>query len=393
MKTLVVSLLLIAIAIATAFFIHQDAGLVSVEFQGINRETTLGIALAAIGVGFVGFYIVARFLLGLLNAPKTIKKRGQLNRERKSHEGLSNGLIQIEEGNFEAAESAMLANMSANKTCDAATYITAAKCANARDQVELSDSYLSKAVQSSPYATLSAGIASAEMLLQRHEYRDAVKKLSELRSKEPANPRVMWLLVQAYEKVHNWESMVELLRSVRKKKAAPVNQIVKMESLAAVGALKDAADGNVQAIFDNQPSHVQSLAEVVKAYASRLNDMGQVDDAAKAVSKALNSEWNDDLAGLYGEIESSDASAQLEQAEKWSAANGESVSLLLSLGNLSYRRSLWGKAKEYVVKSIGIRPTQEAFFALGKTLEAMDDNSAALEAYKHGYAVNEEATA
>lgn len=391
MKTLVVSLLVIAIAIATAFFIHQDAGTVTVDFQGYYRKTTLGIALAALGIGFVAFYICSRFILGLLNAPKTIKKRGQLNRERKSHEGLSNGLMQIEEGKFESAESAMLANMSTNKTCDAATYITAAKCANARNQVELSDSYLEKAVKSSPYATLSAGIASAEMLLQRHEYRDAVKKLSELRNKEPGNPRVIWLLVQAYEKVHNWESMVELLRTARKKKSAPVEDIVKMETVAAVGALKDAADGNVQSIFENQPTHVQSLATVVKTYASRLNDMGQADDAAKTVSKALNTEWNDDLAGLYGEIESTDASAQLEQAEKWSADNSESVALLLSLGNLSYRRSLWGKAKEYVVKSIGIKPTQDAFFALGKTLEAMDDNDAALEAYKHGYAVSEEA--
>ncbi len=390
MKTLVVSVLLIAIAIATAFFIHQDAGEVSVVFQGQNFETTLGIALAAIAVGFIAFYIFARFFLGLLNAPKTIKKRGQLNRERKAHEGLSNGLMQIDEGNFETAENALLANMSENKTCDAATYIIAAKSANARNQAELSDTYLAKAVKSSPDAALPAGIASAEMLLQRHQYRDAVKKLSELRTKAPGNPRVIWLLAEAYKGVNGWENMTEVLKSARKKKAAPSDQILKMESLAAVGAISDAADGNVQAIFDNQPSHVQALGDVVKTYATRLNGMGKADEAAKAVSKALNADWNEDLAEFYGEIESSDASAQLEQAEKWSASNGESVALLLSLGNLSYRRSLWGKAKEYVVKSIGIKPTQQAFFALGKTLEAMDDNSAALEAYKHGYAVNNE---
>ena len=66
------------------------------------------------------------------------------------------------------------------------------------------------------------------------------------------------------------------------------------------------------------------------------------------------------------------------------------MSLLLALGNLSYRRNLWGKAKDYILKSIAIKPTPNAFFSLGKTLEAMDDSDGAMEAYKHGYALNPE---
>ncbi|MCB1756243.1 MAG: hypothetical protein KDJ38_12010 [Gammaproteobacteria bacterium] len=389
MKTLVVSLLLIAVAIAAAFFIHKDPGQVDVVFQGLHYgPMSLGIVLAAIAVAFIVFYIITRLLLGLMNAPKKLKKRSIQNRERKAHESLGAGLVKYSEGNFESAESTLLNYLSANKTCDAATYITAAKSANERKQYDLSASYLKKAAECSPESEIAIGITESRMLLQRNEFHDAVKKLSEIRNQAPSNTQAMWLLVQAYQKTRNWESMSDLLKTARKKQAAPKDDLLAMEKAAATGALSDAPDGNVENIFSRLPGHVQELSGVVYAYARRLNGMNKGDEAAKLISKSLGNQWDEDLAELYGNIQSSDVSAQLEQAEKWSKDNGESVSLLLTLGNLSYRRNLWGKAKEYILKSIAIKPTQQAFFALGKTLEAMDDNDGALEAYKHGYAVN-----
>ena len=390
MKTLVVSLILIGVAIAAAFFIHNDPGQVTVVFQGKMYELTLGLFLAGLAVAFIAFYIVVRLFLGLVNAPRSLKKRGAANRERKAHESLGAGLVQFNEGEFGSAEATLLNNLSENKTCDAATYITAARSASERKKYDLSENYLKKAVEVSPESEVAVGIAEAEILMGRHEYREAVKTLSAVRNKAPGNGRAMWLLAQAYKETHNWESMADILKSARKKQAAPKDELLAMELAAASGALTDAADGNVQDIYERQPGHIQESATVVGVYAKRLNAMGRGDDAAKLVVKSLGKDWNEELAAIYGNLETSDASGQLDQAEKWHKENGDSVSLLLSLGNLSYQRNLWGKAKEYIVKSIGISPTQQGFFALGKTLEAMDDASGALEAYKHGYAMNQD---
>ncbi len=389
MKTLVVSILLILIAIAAAFFIHKDPGQVDVLFQGIHYgPMSLGLVLAAIGVAFVAFYILVRMFFGLINAPKNLKKKGAINRERRAHESLGNGLMQYNEGNYESAESTLVNSLSSNRTTDAATYITAAKAANERQQFDQCEKYLKKAAECTPGSEIAIGITESRMMLERHEYREAVKKLSAIRNKAPNNTQAIWLLVKAFKETHNWEGMSDLLKTARKRQAAPREQLLAMEEVATVGALKDAAEGNVRDIFERQPTHIQEMASVVKSYASRLNDMGKGDMAAKAVAKALNKDWDEDLAELYGKVESEDLNAQLEQAEKWSKDNGESVSLLLALGNLAYRKELWSKAKEYILKSLDIRPSQQAFFALGKTLEAMDDSNGALEAYKHGYAVN-----
>ena len=390
MKTLVVSLVLIVVAIAAAFFIHNDPGQVTVVFQGKLYETTLGLFLAGLAVAFIALYILVRILSGLMNAPKSMRKRGALNRERKAHESLGSGLVKLNEGDFESAENTMLHNLSENATCDAATYITAARSASERRQYDVSADYLKKAVECSPESEVAAGIAEGEMLLKRHEFRDAVKALSAVRNKAPNNARAMWLLAQAHKETHNWESMADVLKSARKRQAAPKEELLRMERAAAVGALSDAAEGNVQDIFERQPQHIQESADVLSVYAKRLNDMSKGDDAAKLIVKALNKDWSEDLAAVYGTLTTSDVSAQLDQAEKWHKENGDSMSLLLSLGNLSYQRNLWGKAKDYIVKSIGISPSQQGFFALGKTLEAMDDANGALEAYKHGYAMNEE---
>jgi len=390
MKTLVVSLVLIAVAIASAFFIHNDPGQVIIDFQGVNYETTLGLFLAGLAVAFIGFYILLRLFLSLINAPKALARRGSLGRERKAHESLGAGLVKFNEGNYENAEVTVLNQLSTNKTCDAASYIIAARAAAERKQYDRSSNLLNKARACSVESEIAANVAEAEMLLQRHEYREAIKALATVRKKAPANTHAMLLLAKAYRGSKNWESMLDILRTARRKQAASKEELLTLEREAAHAGIHDAAQGNVQEIFERLPNHLQELPDVIHAYATRLNDMEKGDDAARVVGKALNNSWDEDLAALYGSLGTEDATAQLDQAERWHKENGDSMSLLLALGNLSYRRNLWGKAKDYILKSIAIKPTPNAFFSLGKTLEAMDDSDGAMEAYKHGYALNPE---
>ncbi len=391
MKTLVVSLLLIVIAIATAFFIHKDPGQVDVTWLGVHYgPMTLGLVLAGIGVAFVVFYLLLRAFMGLLNAPKSLKKRGERKRQQKAHEAMGQGLIEYSEGNFESAESILTKNLSSNSTCDTATFITAAKAANERGKHTLSAKYLQKAADCSPESEVAVGITEASMLMQRHSYKDALKKLTSVRKAAPKNKRAIWLLINGYKETHNWEKMTELLKTARKLQAAPKDQLLNMEKIAAGSSLNDAAKGNIQAIYEDLPVHIQESSEIVKIYAQRLNENEQGTEAIALITKSLDKNWNDDLVELFGRIESSDLSAQLDQAEKWKAKNGESVALLLTISNLAYRKSLWTKAKESVVKSISMKPSKPAFFTLGKILEAIDDPAGAMEAYKHGYAVNSE---
>ena len=392
MKFLIASLIIIAVAIAAAFFIHIDAGQVDIVFQGLHYSTSLAIALSILAVAFIAFYFVLRILLGLLNAPKSMKKRGERKREEKAHVSLSDGLVKYTEGDYESAEATLLNNMSANKQCDLANYLTAAKAAGHRQQFDLSKEYLDKAAAISPEAEVPAGIAEAEILMSRNSFREAIKVLTAVRNKAPNNTRAIWLLGQAYGEVRNWDSMTEMAKLARRKQAAPRDDVLAMETAAAVGALNDCAEGNVKDVYERQASHIQELSPVVLAYVKRLNAMGKADDASKVAAKALDVSWDESLVAYFGEIESSDTAGQNAQIEKWLKANGESAGLLLAKGNAAYRGSDWQGARDALVKSIGISPSRDAFFTLGKTLEALGDKDAAIESYKHGYAVDQAKT-
>ncbi|MDO6459266.1 heme biosynthesis HemY N-terminal domain-containing protein [Granulosicoccaceae sp. 1_MG-2023] len=389
MKFLVASLIIIAVAIAAAFFIHIDAGQVDIVFQGLHYSTSLAIALSILAVAFIGFYIVLRLILGLLNAPKKLKKRSLRKREEKSHLALSEGLVKFAEGEYEGSEALLLNNMSGNKQCDLANYLTAAQSAGQRQQFDLSKEYVDKAAAISAEAEVPAALVEAKMLMERKAYRDAIRVLTEVRKKAPNNTLAIWLLGQSYGAIRNWESMTDMAKLARRKQAAPREDVLEMETTAALGALNDCAEGNVVDVFERQASHIQELSAVVLAYVKRLNDMGKPDEANKIAAKSLETNWDEALAAYYGSIESADAAGQLAQLEKWLKSNGESASLLLAKGKIVYRSGEYQDARDALVKSIGISPSREAFFTLGKTLEALGDKEGAIESYKHGYAVEQ----
>ncbi len=389
MKTLVVSLFIIGIAIAAAFFVHKDPGQVDVVFQGLHYgPMSLGIVLAGVGVAFLVFYILLRVFFNLINAPRSIRNHNERKYLEKSHEAMGRGLVEYSEGQYDKAESTLTRYTPPTNNCEVASLITAAKVANDRGQFEASDNYLKKAAECAPDAELATKITEAELLLQRNANKDATKLLSSIHSNNPKNRRVIYLLVKAYEANRNWESMSDLLKVARKKRVNSNSELLSLERVAAANSLLEAPADNAQSIYSNLPSHVQELSDVISAYAQKLKEIGKDGEAESIVTKALNTNWDEKLAELYGNISAPDVTAQIQQATTWKKSNGESAALLLTLGNLSYKNQQWAEAKDYVVSSIEIKPSTSGFFLLGKILEAIDDPVAALEAYKHGYVID-----
>jgi len=390
MKTLIISIVAILIAIATAFFIHKDPGQVVIDFQGLRYgPMSLGIVLAGLGAAFVAFYIVIRLFFALTSAPKTIKERHERKQLIKSHDDLGKGLLEYVEGNYEKASSLLTRQSSPNNSCTAINLINAAKAAHKLQQFDKSNDYLEKAATCSEASKSAAQLTQAELLLQRHESREAVKLLSAIHSASPKNTRAIYLLVQAYQSINNWESMSELLVEARKHQVAPKDELLDLEVIAAIGSLKNANVDNVSSIYEGLASHLKQVSEIAYNYAERLNNKGKADEASEIVKNALTKQWSDKLVSLFGDIKSDNLSAQITQAEKWATENGNSASLSLALSKLYYNNNQWGNAKESAISSIETTPSMSAFFALGKALEAVDDQNGALLAYKHGYAVDD----
>ena len=90
---------------------------------------------------------------------------------------------------------------------------------------------------------------------------------------------------------------------------------------------------------------------------------------------------------LYGVIDGADAAAQLRHAEAWLQKEENNPYLLLTLGRLSLRNQLWGKARSYFEASIGAKGLPEAHNELAHLLESLGENELAMQHYREGLSV------
>jgi uncharacterized protein HemY len=126
--------------------------------------------------------------------------------------------------------------------------------------------------------------------------------------------------------------------------------------------------------------------EALLLYIDTLRKKGLAPMAENVLSQALDKYWYDSWVHLYGLIPSPDANTQLKKAERWLSSNKHtsSATLLLTLGRLSLRNRLWGKAKQYLEQSIAISPSAEGYAELGRLHEFLGDFTIGESCYKQG---------
>jgi HemY protein len=149
------------------------------------------------------------------------------------------------------------------------------------------------------------------------------------------------------------------------------------------------ASGNQQefeAAWGNIPKDLQADTRLLRYYLGHFADEGWYGSAAEhALQKALEREWDHGLIETYGRFRARDATTQLTRAEKWLDDYGHDEQLLLTLGRISLRARLWGKAQGYFEASIGARATPAACLELAQLLEKqLQQPEKAVKFYRQG---------
>jgi HemY protein len=103
-------------------------------------------------------------------------------------------------------------------------------------------------------------------------------------------------------------------------------------------------------------------------------DLGANEEAATAIEKALEHQWNSALLEVYPDCTGSDPRRQLERAESWLKSRPRDSSLLLALGRICVRASLWGKARSYLEASLAIEQDMAAHLELARLLETIGES-------------------
>jgi len=386
-KTLIIALLVLGLAVVVGLILHTDPGQVVLGYETFTVETSLAFLLIALAALFTTFYLVLRAIGGLVKLPRWMRRRRVIKRRSQAQRGLSRGLLALAEGRWESAEHELTHLAQRHRSTALLGFLGAAQAAQEHGATDKRDQYLRNAEALGREAELSVGLTRARLLLARGDSGEAGAILDDLARNYPRNAHVLALRAELLHERGDWDNLNTLLPVLRKRKALSPAHIETLERRIWLGSLSSASDAELPACWLRLPKRARENATAIATLVRRQIAQGNAGDAERTLRRALNRHWDDQLAALYGEVEADDVARQIDHVERWLKAHPESPAMLDTLGRLCVRRRLWGKARSAFESSLQLQAdagTQRRYAAL---LEQLDEPDAARDAYRRGLAL------
>ncbi|MGD8567260.1 MAG: heme biosynthesis HemY N-terminal domain-containing protein [Gammaproteobacteria bacterium] len=388
MRWLLFTLLTITVVVVLTLLAMQDRGYVLINIRGYTIESTLVTWLVLIGLAFVAFYYVLRFFINVFHAPRGMKQWRRQRRQHIANQGLLDGLVKLAEGDWKHAEKQVLRHIDDSQV-PLLHYLAAARAAHELKQYDRRDRYLNLAGQNAPTTDVGVKLTQAELQLSQHHQEQALATLRTLQQVNPRHPTVLKTLARLYIDLGDWKNFVDLIPRLRKLKLYNDEELDKLERHAYLELLTGDPDIDAKQLGElwyRVPQRVQANHDVLINYIHRLLALNNSDIAEPLIRNALKQQWNDELVRLYGIIDAPDVRSQLEHAEHWLQQKEHDAVLLLTLGRLSLKNQLWGKARHYFEASIGANGPLEAYHELGRLLDTLGEKDLAMQYYRDGLA-------
>lgn len=370
MNRLTVKLIIVVLcALILGIGISIDPGYVFIRFSRFEYESSLWLSLALIAS--VIFIIWLAFTLVGISF-ELFGKVNPFSQQRKHRLG-EKGMRELAEGNWSAALKHLKVATKA-KNSSLSYYLGAAEAANELGEHDKSNAFIDAACDSFPKAKVAIGLTFANLLLQRQDYEKALVVANELYSLKPHHPPVIKLLYSIYFNQENWIAVNQLLPALAKYKLLPENTLNKLEQYTWSALLKESFINNkdqpvlaleqLKKVWDSLSNKARSDTPTLEIYIQLLCSLNAPQEAEKLLKKAIDNNYCPELIYLYGQVKGDNIDKQINRAEHWLNTHPNDPVLLLTLGKLCQRNQLWGKAKEYLEKSIQLKHTPESYFEL-----------------------------
>lgn len=384
---LVIAILLILAAISYVKF-GAETGSFDVSLldsTGVLPQSWLPYGLLALALCLVALW----FLGKLIGLPASIKRRAAMGDMKRSRQSLDTGMFQVATGEFETGESTLLSHLDGDgggdnlALGDSAKLLTAARSAQARGASDRADSLLQMAAGSSTLSSVAVGVTRAEFLIDRGKHAEAGALLKNLHQSLPANQHISGLYAGVLKEQGQAGELTRLTDALREQGSVNSTELGDVEKSAWRASLQQAPADDIESRWKAAPADLKKDQEMIATYASRLADAGQPVEATKVLQKSIANNFNDELVGLYGSIDSGDSARQLKTAKRWQKSNEHSAPLLKSIAQLSMRNGQPAEARDSLAKSAQLDLNPDVCTELGVVLDSMNEPELASECYQN----------
>lgn len=386
MKWLLYTLGTIIVVALLTLFAMEDRGYVLINVRGYTIESSLVTWVVVLAIAFVVAYFSLRFFSNLIHVPSGMKSWREQRRQQRANQALLDGLVKLAEGDWRQAQREVMKHI-ADSRAPMLNYLAAARAAHELNEYDQRDRYLKLAGQNASVDDVGVKLTQAELQLNQHHQEQALATLRTLQQSNPQHRTVLKTLASLYLDLGDWTNFIDMIPQLRRRKVFSPQELDALERRAYIAFLTHQPHASAKQLNDlwyKIPQNIQNHIDVLSTYISLLLEQGSSDIVEPMIRNSLKREWNNELVRLYGVIDGADPKTQLINAEQWLDNRDNDPMLLLTLGRLSFRNQLWGKARSYFEASIGANGPAEAYNELAHLLEDMGEKELALQYYRQG---------
>ncbi|MNN06493.1 putative protoheme IX biogenesis protein [compost metagenome] len=286
---------------------------------------------------------------------------------------LIDGLQALDGGQWQRAEK-LLQSAATEKQARPIALVAAMRAAEARDDSSAAGQHLQQLGTAD--ASLHA-LHSAERWLQQDKPLEAITAL-DAPGIQPLPPRGLWLRTDALARSGRAEEAYGQLGALRQQQALPPNAIAALETRLALQMLDEATDVNALAArWEVLPKSLRVSPEAVARYAQRAAALNWNDVALRVIEQTLDSQWDEALVTLYGELPVDKLDSRRASAQRWLQSHPSSPALLLTLARLANGQGQWTQSEEFLHRAIAQGAGPEAWEMLGEGFATQGDDALA----------------
>ena len=378
---------LIVLAVSAVLFsmLENGSGYVLIVVGDTTIEMAFIVAAAINVLAFVVLYFLVVILRMLFSTRRGVLAWAKNHRRQRGLNRTTQGLIAFVEGRWDVARKT-LAKSADNSSTPLINYLFAARASSAVGDAKAVDNFLKKAELSTQGADVAISLTQAELQIQNGQYEQALATL--LRAKKIAShhPVVLAALMKVYRQLNDWDSLLNLLPSLKKYNALSAIDVKNLEREACSAKLMRAvASHNINGLLScwkSLPSSVKQDALLVACYAEQLIVGKQYEQAERLLRSQLQREYNEPLVKLYGLAVAEPLAKQLAFAEQLLKSHSESATLRLTLARICLNHGLDKKARQYLEGSLDLELVAGIFSELAGIYASQGDYKKSVECYK-----------
>lgn len=381
MRFAIWSIILAAVAVGIALFARNSTGYVVIVDAPWRIELSLNLLVFLVFAGYFAFYLLARLATTLVAIPRRVRAYREERARLRIRQSLNDALLAFFQGRYASAEKSAAAALLGDETKGVAAII-AARSAHELGRFSEREQFLDQAKGAAPEVDQARLTTLADLLVSQGRHEEALAVLQDLSARDSRNLRLLRLKLQAEQALRNWDEVLATAASLLKLGGIGPAEEAAARRAAHLGNLnRRAQDATALAAYWKQLPAQMRLDPAVAATAARYHlALGGNAEAQAIIEAALEREWNPSLVALYGDAAGAEALPQIERAEKWLREHARDPALLLALGKLCMRQSLWGKAQSYIEASLALEPTHDGHMTLASLMEKIGKPQ---EAEKH----------